>query len=385
MSVPVVLVSGLHATARTALVDALLHQNPGAVAIHHDLRDVTLGRVTRVVRDTSGVRDQAEIGFAHACVTCTVREDLVPELIRRAATASLLIADLWDSVEPRPVAEALDCDEAREVLRLTAVLVALDAEHMPVDLARGDRLAEVGRQAAAGDERYLAEVLARQIEYGTGLVLHRGGGDEEDLELSRAVLGHLAPITPVCRLDEPLPGLAGAALCVEELAARVDPATAQLPCDAETGEITTVVWHRLRPLHPARLFEVVDELVTESVRSRGRFWLANRHDRLLAWDAVAGVISVEDAGPWLAALPEAEGSWENISPARRMVAALDWAPAVGDRVQHLVFTGPELDRERIHALLDSCLLTQEEALAGSDVWAGYDDPFDPLLSLKEIA
>ncbi|WP_342775658.1 GTP-binding protein [Nonomuraea deserti] len=42
----------------------------------------------------------------------------------------------------------------------------------------------------------------------------------------------------------------------------------------------------------------MDELATSTVRSRGRFWLANRPHRMLAWDAVAGAVSVEDVGPW---------------------------------------------------------------------------------------
>ncbi|MDP9849972.1 GTP-binding protein [Streptosporangium lutulentum] len=306
MSTPVVLVAGLHAQARATVVDRLLEDHPGAVAIHHDLREVTRGRVERVTRDASDVLDRTEVRLAHGCVTCTVREDLVPELLRHAATAPLLIAELWDSVEPRSVAEALDGEEVHGTLRLTAVLTALDAEHMPVDICRGDRLAETGMRAASGDERYLAEVLARQIEYATGLLLHLGDGDDEDVELSRAVLGHLAPNTPAPLTHEPLPIVTGPALCVQELAARVDPATAQLPCDARTGEISTVVWHRLRPLHPGRLFEA---------------------------------------------------AWEMVSPARQMAASLDWSPILGDRVQHLVFTGPELDHDRIHSLLDSCLLT----------------------------
>ncbi|WP_328708765.1 CobW family GTP-binding protein [Microbispora hainanensis] len=384
MSTPVVLVAGLHASARTAVVDRLLRDHPGSVAVHHDLREVTADRVQRVVRDASTVLDLADVRLAHGCVTCTVREDLLPQLVRHAATASLLVVDLWDSVEPRSVAEALDCEEAHDILRLTCVLTALHAEHMPVDITRGDRLRETGQIAASGDQRFLAEVLARQIEYATALSVH--GGDEEDVELSRAVLAHLAPCTPVFApgsAESPLPDVTGARLRTRELAERVDPATAQLPCDAQTDEITTVVWHRLRPLHPARLFEAVDELVTQSVRSRGRFWLASRPDRQLAWDAVAGIVSVEDAGPWLAALPEA--AWDMVSPARRTAAGLDWDPVTGDRVQHLVFTGPDLDRERLHALLDSCLLTGEEARAGSGVWAGYDDPFAHILDLKEIA
>ncbi|WP_066370845.1 CobW family GTP-binding protein [Herbidospora mongoliensis] len=378
MTTPVVLVAGLHPTARTATVHRLLAAHPGAVAVHHDLREVSSGRVERTVRDVSGVLDSAEVLLAHGCVTCTVREDLLPELIRRAGNASLLIVDLWDSVEPRTVAEALDTEEASEVLRLTCVATALHTEHLPVDIARGERLSETG-QGASGDRRYLAEVLARQVEYATALVLH--GGDEEDHELSRALLAHLAPATPVFAAEPPY--VTGPALRTEVLAERVDPATAVLPCDARDGEITTVVWHRLRPLHPARLFEAIDDLVTESVRSRGRFWLASRHERLLGWDAVAGGMAVEDAGPWLASLPEA--AWDLVSPARRAAAALDWTDPLGDRVQHLVFIGPDLDRDRIHGLLDSCLLTPDETVAGSSAWARYDDPFAPLLDLEEIA
>ncbi|GAA3307216.1 CobW family GTP-binding protein [Nonomuraea dietziae] len=379
MSVPVVLVSGLHAEARSTLVDRLLAEHPGSVAVHHDLGEVGAGRVERIVRDASGVLDRHHVRLAHGCVTCTVREDLIPELLARAAgSAPLLIAELWDSVEPRAVAEALAWHEdAAHALRVTGVLTAVDAEGLTEDLCCDERLATRGKRAAADDERYLAEVLTRQIEYATGIVV--SGADQEDIELALTVLGHLVPTTPADVLA--LPEVTGRRVDVEMLAARVDPATAQLPCQAQTGEISTVVWHRLRPLHPQRLFDAVDELVTQTVRSRGRFWLANRHDRLLAWDAVAGVVSIEDAGPWLVALPEA--AWELVSPARRMAATLDWNDILGDRVQHLVFTGPDLDQDRILSLLDSCLLTEQESLAGSDVWANYADPFAFVLDLKE--
>ncbi|MCC5576569.1 GTP-binding protein [Microtetraspora sp. AC03309] len=70
-------------------------------------------------------------------------------------------------------------------------------------------------------------------------------------------------------------------------------------------------------------------------------------------------------------------AWEGISPARRVAATLNWHPVSGDRVQHLVFTGPDLDREHIHELLDACLLTREEEQAGPGAWADYDDPFAP--------
>ncbi|MGI5290355.1 GTP-binding protein [Nonomuraea polychroma] len=333
MSVPVVLVAGLHGTARAAVVDRLLADHPGAVVVRHEPR-----------------------------AGC---EELVAGLRRLAQAAALLVVEVGDAGEPRVVAEAV----IGGGLRLTGVLAALDARHMPIDIIRGDRLDPA--PAGQGLGPHVGEVLARQIEYATCLAL--AGGDAEDVELAAAVLAHLAPCTPVHHLCDGLPRLTGPALCPRELAARVDPGTALLPCDAQTGAVTTVVWRRLRPLHPARLYAAAGELAACTVRGRGRFWLASRHERMLEWDAVAGQVTVRDAGLWMAALPEA--AWDALDPARRAGAALDWNPIIGDRVQHLVFTGPDLDRDRIHALLDACLLTPPEALAGSAAWRAYDDPF----------
>ncbi|WP_155885018.1 GTP-binding protein [Actinomadura flavalba] len=380
MSVPVVLVAGFHGPARGVVVDRLLREHPGALAVHHDLRAVAGGAVVRVVRDAEAVRDRAVVRLEHGCVTCTVRYDLLPQLLRHAPRAELLIVELWDTVEPQSVAEVLAHESGGE-LRLAGVFTALDAELTPLDLCRGEPLADIGKPGAAGDERYLAEVLARQIEYATALVVPDllpaplPPVDPDDVELCRELMGHLAPMTPVHLPGDPLPVLAGAAICPHDLAARVDPATAQLPPEASTPAADTVVWRRTAPLHPARFFDVVDALASESVRSRGRFWLGNRPDRMLVWDAAAGVVTVEDAGPWLVSLPSA--AWEMISPLRRAAAALDWHAEHGDRVQHLVFTGSELDRARIHALLDGCLLDDGEAIA--------DDPFAPLLDAKEAA
>ncbi|QFG26250.1 GTP-binding protein [Actinomadura sp. WMMB 499] len=383
MSVPVVLVAGLHGTARGTVVDRLLRESPGAVAIHHDLRSITGGLVTRTVRNADATLERALVRLEHGCVTCTVREDLIPRLIRYADHAELLVVDLWDGVEPRSVAEALDHPGWGGELRLTGVLTAVDPEHTPSDICRGELLADAGKPCAPGDRRYVAEVLAHQIEYATALVVPQTPlpplppVDEEDLELCRELLGHLAGMTPVVMPGEPLPPLDGPALCTHELAARVDPATAQLPCRTHTPAADTVVWHRIAPLHPARFFDVMDTLATESVRSRGRFWLANRPDRMLAWDAVAGIVTVEDSGPWLAALPDS--AWDAVPPARRLAAAMDWTAERGDRVQHLVFTGPALDQERLDALLDGCLLEPGEPATG------LDDPFADLLDLDATA
>ncbi|GAA3821474.1 hypothetical protein GCM10023083_63560 [Streptomyces phyllanthi] len=143
--------------------------------------------------------------------------------------------------------------------------------------------------------------------------------------------------------------------------------------------MSTLVWHRRRPFHPERLYAALEDLTCAAARSRGRFWLADRPDTLLHWDAAGGALCVETAGPWLASLPDA--AWEMVPPVRRAAAALDWHPEHGDCCQHLVFTSPGLDRDGLERLLESCLLTDAEYAAGRDAWSRLPRPFDTFLEV----
>ncbi|WP_433329009.1 CobW family GTP-binding protein [Spirillospora sp. CA-294931] len=367
-SVPVVVVGGLHAEVRGEAVRRLLAGTPHSVAVHHDLRGIDHGRVERVVLDAWGVRERAEVRLAHGCVSCTVREDVLPTAEHLAEDARLVVVETWGSVEPRAVAERLSVLAGTH---LAGVLVAVDPDGLRDDLSSGDRLSDRALTAAASDERYVAEVLARQIEYASGLVL----GPEGDTRLAGTVLAHLGAGTPVTPVGDLL--CPSGALSADDLAARVDPASVMLPCDRSSEGVTTVVWRRVRPLHPERLHDTMDDLSACAVRSRGRLWMASRPDAMFSWDCVAGLLAIEDRGPWLAACPEA--AWSQATPARRAAAALDWRPALGDRSQVIAFTGPDLDRAALFDRLDGCLLDDEEMLAGSTTWETYADPFAGLV------
>ncbi|TDD93719.1 GTP-binding protein [Actinomadura rubrisoli] len=367
-SIPVAIVSGLHAEARGETVRRLLTSTPHAVAVHHDLRGFPQGRVDRVVLDAWGIRERTEVPIAHGCASCTIREDVQPAIEGLAADARLLVVETWGSVEPRAIAS-----EVSKVtgVRLAAVLTAVDPGALLDDLSCRDRLATRALTAAATDERHVAETLARQIEYASGLVLGEGTAPEP----ARTVLEHLGAGTPVTALDDLL--CPTGPVSADDLAAKVSPATVRLPCDRDSGDVATVVWRRLRPLHPARLHDALRDLAAAAVRSRGRFWIANRPNTLLSWDCAAGLLAIEDHGPWLAARPRA--AWTREPPARRIAAALDWRPKIGDRTQLIAFTGPALDRAALFAVLDGCLLTEDEMLAGSTTWETYADPFAGVL------
>ncbi|MEU3788524.1 GTP-binding protein [Streptomyces fructofermentans] len=373
---PVVIVGGLHSDARKEVVDRLLRSVPGSVALHHDLAGAAEGTLRRLVRDASGQLSCGDAPLVNDCACCALREDLVPELERMAAdgVTGLAIVELWDSVEPRTMAEVVAA-HGGDALELTNVMTAVDPALVLPCLANGDDLAEAGLAAAATDQRTVGDTWARQLEYAPVLALVDSvEADDGD----RALLAQLHPTARrVPAGSRELAQLAFAGFDVEAAAAAQHPACARLPHEAEEAGVTTLVWHRRRPFHPERLYQALEDLCCSAARSRGRFWLADRPDTLLSWDAAGGALCVENAGPWLASLPDA--AWDMVPPIRRAAAALDWHPEHGDCCQHLVFTSPGLDRDGLSQLLESCLLTDDEYAAGPEAWKHLPAAFDSLL------
>ncbi|MFJ4278621.1 CobW family GTP-binding protein [Streptomyces massasporeus] len=393
---PVVIVGGLHVDARRAAVARLLADVPGSVVLHHDLATAAAGTVVRTIRDASGILDAGEAPLVNDCACCALREDLVPELerLRDAGGTRLAVVELWDSVEPKAMAEVVTAGG----LTVTGVITAVDPALVLPYLGNGDDLADAGLAAAATDQRTVADTFARQLEYAPVLaVADSPEADDEDRELlaqlhptaRRVPIGQADPGDPVDDgLTVPTPRLrplsapARAALAgfdVEAAAAAQHPACALLPAEADAHGVSTLVWNRRRPFHPERLYAALEDLTCAAARSRGRFWLADKPDTLFHWDAAGGALCVESAGPWLASLPDA--AWEMVPPVRRAAAALDWDAEHGDRCQHLVFTSPGLDRDGLERLLESCLLTDAEYAAGRDAWQRLPHAFDTLLEV----
>jgi len=470
----VVIVGGLHADARKATVGRLLADVPGSVVLHHDLSTAAAGTVVRTIRDAGGILSAGETPLVNDCACCALREDLVPELRRldAAGTLRLAVVELWDSVEPKAMAEVV----AAGGLTVTGVITAVDPALVLPYLGNGDDLADRGLAAAATDQRTVADTFARQLEYAPVLaVLDSPEADEEDRELlaqlhptahqvaigtgrptttdhstrlmDPSVPDHATRLTDPTNSDHPTrltdptvpdhpawptdpahtdhatrptdstptdhpvrptdasgtlypvrptdasgtlypvrpsprSALARAALAgfdVESAAAAQHPACARLPAEADAHGVSTLVWHRCRPFHPERLYEALEDITCAAARSRGRFWLADKPDVLLHWDAAGGALCVESVGPWLASLPDA--AWDMVPPVRRAAAALDWHPEHGDCCQHLVFTSPGLDRDGLERLLESCLLTDAEYAAGRDAWKRLPPAFDTLLEV----
>ncbi|MFL1427024.1 MULTISPECIES: GTP-binding protein [unclassified Nocardiopsis] len=288
------------------------------------------------------------------------------------------IVEVPGGIDPAVAVETITAPAASPHTAVTAVVAAVDGRRCVGDLLSDETARARGLRGEADDPRTVAEVLLRQIDYADHLALVETGRSGHRDRLCGPLLNHLNPAARI--LTDPAPAdlapLLSGRFDGVGAALRLTPAFPPVP--PHTGEpAVTVVWRRFRPLHPERFYEALDEMTEAGVRSRGRLWLASMPDTMLAWEAVGPSVSFERSGPWLAALP---------ASVRPLAASLrgpsgtfDWHPRTGDRCQHIAFTGLGADSAHLLALLDSCLLTEEEVLAWEKDGPLCDDPFGPLL------
>ncbi|KAG2423004.1 hypothetical protein HXX76_015602 [Chlamydomonas incerta] len=152
--------------------------------------------------------------------------------------------------------------------------------------------------------------------------------------------------------------------------------------EAEKYGIRSFVYWARRPFHPQRLLEGALSRTWEGVlRTKGFFWLATRHDVMGIWQSAGGAWQSEPGARW-ACLLQDEAAAASITSSSAAAAEQDtsgWDPVWGDRCQQLVWIGvAPMDEGALRAMLDGCLLTDEEMALGPERWAAeLEDPLPP--------
>ncbi len=381
--VPLVLVSGLAAGANASLAELLRVAESGTAVVHHDLREIHSGVVRRRLR--LGERDELTVlELAHGCVSCTLREDLLP-LLRRLARrpeVTRIVVRLDEAMEPEPVSWAIrnvlvGDHPVSEDVDLRAVLTVVDRATWLADATGDDELADRNLQGSPEDERTVAQVALSQVEFADVLVLAGAAPDAWSAAKASAVLDRVAPSIPrveLARIDghsvlDAVPKDAGRGEVTDMHGALL---RGEPPLHADCG-IALLTFTARRPFHPARLHDALDVLLDGVVRTRGRAWVASRPDVAFWIESAGGGLGLGHAGPWLAAPDGPE--WTDVSPERRTLASLRWDPVHGDRAQELVVVTDQTTPDEIDAALRGALLTDEELAAGPEAWAHYPDPF----------
>lgn len=344
---PVVLVTGVSPDAMAATTITLQWDLPDVVVVRHHI-DVARSRLLRTVSDPSGVLEREEIDLEHVCVSCAVREDVVPSLARLAATGTwgAIVAHLPAGAEGQQVCRVVAANPRMRHVRIAGVLCAVDGERLVDDLLGDQLLCERGLHTAADDRRGVAEVGAAQVEYADAVTVV-GPAGEAELELVRTLARPGATVLADGDALESARLLAGIHrhVAAEAWAAHVRNG----PLTALDGEH---VW-RLdlrsdRPFHPVRLFADIEAIGGGPRRSRGCFWLPTRATVACAWAGAGGQLSIGVAEPWARRPP----------------------------FTRIVVTGMDDGRDEVAGAFERCLLSAAEVRRRGVCWETAGDGFE---------
>jgi G3E family GTPase len=380
-----VVLTGTHAAGAERVIAALRGLRRRTAVVQHNLREVATGALRRRIRH-GGYDETTTVRLDHGCVSCTLREDVLPVVRALGARpdVDLVVLHLDPALTPEQVCFALlhvvsgpgpvtDADTG--TVDLQGVVAVLDGCGWLTDATGTVDVADRPELAGVPDEeRTVAQLVVDQAEYADLVVVDPAGATTWELLRTEAVLARLAPRAHlVTELDE--------RLLLRDLPAGArrghpDPAHAPLltgePPLTSIADIGLTLITARRPFHPERLHVALDHLLDGVVRARGRIWLATRPADVLWLESAGGGLQLGRVGTWL---DTDDDAWRAAEPERRAAAALHWHPRWGDRMQQITVLTYAADPARIRAALDGALLDDAEVAAGADAWCELPDPF----------
>lgn len=350
--IPVVVLATVDPVLRDAAVFSVLTDLPGTGFVRQDM-DPGAGTVRRVVGDEQGLVEDVTLPAGRGCPGCILRENALPamEAMAEAGRWQRIVMALPVSASTSPAARPLADPAVRRRLGidLATVVAVVDADRMEADLMGGDLLADRDLRLTAGDGRAVGESLSGQLA--TADVVLTTGTDPAGLTLTDHLRGRRSSRREL--FDSDLRELFTARHSVGHAAARVDPYWLSRSATPDAHGVWTLDLVSERPVHPERFLRRLPDLAGGRVRTRGRFRVPTRPDRLGVVDGTGGHLSIGDAGRPAAPL------------ATRMVIT-----GVGDG-----------SAPRRRAFTD-ILLTDRELDSGPD-WSTVDDGLDDWLGVRD--
>ncbi len=387
---PVTVLSGFLGAGKTTLLNHVLNNREGrrVAVIVNDMSEVNID--AELVRGGGAELSRTEeklVEMTNGCICCTLRDDLLQEVSRLASENRFdhLLIESTGISEPLPVAQTFTfADEngksLQDLTHLDTMVTVVDAANFLDHYEAGDSLKEKNLALGEEDERTLSDLFIDQVEFADTLIINKTDLVSPDqLAELRAILHHLNPVAEIIEsqrgrvpLDRILDTRRFDMEKAQASAGWLRELNNQHTPETEEYGIGSFVFRARRPFHPQRFWDFIHTERPGLLRSKGYFWLASRNTMIGLWSQAGGSAEYRPAGFWWAAAPKS--SWPDDDDTWRSIMK-DWEEPHGDRRQMLVFIGQDLQKEKLLAELEACLLNDHELTMAEEKWEKFHDPF----------
>ena len=389
---PVTVLSGFLGAGKTTLLNHILHNKEGlkVAVIVNDMSEVNIDADLVKNENVLSRTEEKLVEMSNGCICCTLREDLMVEVERLAKEDRFdyLLIESTGISEPIPVAQTFTfVDEENgidlsEFSYIDTMVTVVDAFNFFKDFGSPETLMDRDMTDIEDDHRTIVNLLTDQIEFANVIILNKTDlVSKQDLGVLKAAVQKLNPsakiiessyskVNPSDILNTGLFDFEEA----EQSAGWIEELNKEehTPETEEYG-ISSFVYRSRMPFDPERFMSFIqNEFPNNVIRSKGMFWLASRPEQALIWGQAGGSLKADSAGVWWSSMSFEKRSQYGSFVENQALIESDWDTTFGDRKNEIVFIGQEMDQELITAMLDNCLLTEDELASGN--WKhGYED------------
>jgi G3E family GTPase len=391
---PVTVLSGFLGAGKTTLLNHILHNKEGlkVAVIVNDMSEVNVDARLVNEQDTLSRTEEKLVEMSNGCICCTLREDLMVEVEKLANEGRFdyLLIESTGISEPVPVAQTFsfvseDGDiDLSKFSYIDTMVTVVDCFNFFNDFGTNELLTDRKLTDIEGDDRTIVNLLTDQVEFANVIVLNKTDlVDSTTVGILKASLQKLNPDAKIIASNfskvHPKEILNTGLFDFEEAQN-----SAGWQKELEGGEhtpeteeygISSFVFRTQKPFHPARFWKFISEEYPSSIiRAKGLFWLASRPNDAINFSQAGGSSRMERAGVWWASMTFNERTSYQAFIENKEYIENKWSKTWGDRMNELVFIGQNIEKEKMIADLERCLLqTNEQHLF--DTNGPFNDPF----------
>lgn len=388
---PVTVLSGFLGAGKTTVLNHILNNREGrkVAVIVNDMSEINID-AQQINNEVDFNRSEEKlVEMSNGCICCTLREDLLLEVRRLAGEGRFdyLVIESTGISEPLPVAETFtfadeDGQSLSEVARLDTLVTVVDAANFLNDFQQADMLQETGESLGEDDNRSVADLLVDQIEFCDVILISKTDlCSPEQLKAVTGVIKSLNPEAEIVPIEQGRVDLKHVLATgkfdfekAEQSAGWLQEARGEHKPETEEYGISSFTYTARKPFNPQKFYDFLHQEwpCGKLIRSKGYFWLASRPQFAGQWSQAGGIARHGFAGMFWRAVPESR--WPEDEESLKIIKE-HWVEPFGDMRQELVFIGQNMDESQVRNMLDECLISEEELLAGKSLWETMTDPF----------